>query len=145
MSKLYGDDYIYEIPDSPSLYHELRAVKESAMFSKNITCDGCGHRGNIEIGAPSTTPRSKLFTHVGHDPHSGDLYFRCPACGAHLSVDPLATVSSDAVTGVTVSVASEVSSSKQGRSLSRFWLALSMGIILYLTVLLIINYFITKT
>jgi hypothetical protein len=37
-------------------------------------------------------PKNHLFKHLGHNPYSGALHYRCPACNIVLFVDPMAVL-----------------------------------------------------
>lgn len=69
------------------------------MFSREIICAACHHKGTVEIGTSYATPVSTIFKYIGHDPHGGDLYFRCPSCGAQLAADPMKLLNAKSTLG----------------------------------------------
>jgi hypothetical protein len=59
------------------------------MPTRAIVCMHCGTEGEIEVsGVNSDVPPAKIFRHLGHNPFSGHMHFRCPACEIVLLVDP---------------------------------------------------------
>jgi len=59
------------------------------IITKKIKCLGCNQEGRIDIGTPAAAATSGIFEYLGHDPHTGDYYVRCPACGIELSVNTI--------------------------------------------------------
>lgn len=142
MPKYFNEDYVHEITNSPSLDQEIQRIREQSMFSRNINCRQCGHRGNVEIGAPSANPTANIFKYTGHNPDSGDLYFRCPLCKSTLSVDPMKMISTDTVDGVPGSVNVQITANKNKKSLYRLWTVLSVVIFLGLIIVIANHFFI---
>lgn len=142
MPKYFHEDYVHEIIDSPSLYQEVQRIREQSMFSRNINCSQCGHRGSVEIGAPSASPTVKIFKYTGHDPDSGDLYFRCPLCKSTLSVDPMNMISADTVDGLPCSVNIPITTDKKETSFLPWWSLVSVVIFLGLMIVIINHFFI---
>ena len=70
------------------------------MPTRNITCLNCGHTGMLDVHCETeSVKRDNLFQHLGHNPYSGDLHYRCPSCEAVLIVDPIATLGERSVNG----------------------------------------------
>ncbi len=64
------------------------------MPIRTIICMNCGIEGEIEImGLKGDASPAKIFRHLGHNPFSGHMHFRCPACKIVLLVDPMAVLS----------------------------------------------------
>ena len=60
------------------------------MPTRMIHCTYCGLDGEIEIpGLEPGVPQSRVFTHHGHNPLSGHMFYQCPACQIILHVNPL--------------------------------------------------------
>lgn|GEM_PF-2464001 len=61
------------------------------MITREIVCKYCGRAGRIEVpGRDEDLPPSSLFRFLGHNPLSGHMHYRCPACGIVLLVEPMA-------------------------------------------------------
>jgi hypothetical protein len=59
------------------------------MCITSIYCHHCNFGGIIETpGAPLEAPAYRIFKHIGYNPFSGHLHYRCPACEIVLLVDP---------------------------------------------------------
>jgi len=60
------------------------------MPTRIIHCTFCGLSGEIEIrDLEAHDPQAEVFKHLGHNPFSGHMHFRCPACGIVLLVNPI--------------------------------------------------------
>ena len=71
------------------------------MPTKEICCMHCGLKGEIEIaGLNSGMPWSMIFRHLEHNPFSGDMRYRCPACDLVLLVNPLDVIGNESLRGV---------------------------------------------
>ncbi len=75
--------------------------KTALPVTRDITCLHCGHCGLLDIHDDSgeVAPGS-LFRHLGHNPFSGDLHYRCPACNIVLLVDPMLALGKTAIRGI---------------------------------------------
>jgi hypothetical protein len=142
MPKYFSEDYLHEIIDSPSLYQAIQQIREQSMFSRNINCGQCGHHGIVEIGAPSANPTVTIFKYTGHDPDSGNLYFRCPLCKSTLSIDPMNMISTDTVDGVPNSVNVPIAADVKETSRRPLWIVLSVGFFLGLMIIIVNHFFI---
>lgn len=142
MPKYFREDYVYEIIDSPPLYQEIQRIREQSMFSRNINCRQCGHRGSVEIGAISANSTVSIFKYTGHNPDSGDLYFRCPLCKSTLSVEPMNMISSDTVDGLPGAYNVPITADKKEKSLLPLWTVLSVGFFLGLMIIIVNHFFI---
>lgn len=59
------------------------------MLTREIVCLYCGRNGKIEVPGRDEGPDpSPLFRFLGHNPFSGHMHYRCPACGIVLLVEP---------------------------------------------------------
>jgi len=64
------------------------------MFTREIVCMYCGKAGKVEVpGREEDLDSSLLFRFLGHNPFSGHMHFRCPACSIVLLVEPMAMLS----------------------------------------------------
>jgi len=80
------------------------------MISTTIRCSCCGHEGPREIiGIVNHEHKTDVFTDQGHEPYSGELYFRCPRCKVFISVDPTDALGSKTMKGYPVPLETEVS------------------------------------
>ena len=60
------------------------------MKAREIQCASCGSKGEIEGLDHRLGDRDiKIFRHLGHDPFSGHLHYRCPSCTMVLLVHPM--------------------------------------------------------
>jgi len=69
------------------------------IITKKIKCLGCNHEGRIDVGTSAATTASGIFEYLGHNPHTGDYYVRCPACGIDLSVNTIESSTPHRMTG----------------------------------------------
>lgn len=70
------------------------------MPTRDIVCISCGFTGVLDIhNEKDLTPNDRLFRHLGHDPYSGNLHYRCPACNTILLVDPVAVLGDESLKG----------------------------------------------
>lgn len=71
------------------------------MPTREICCMHCGMTGEIEISELGVhMPWSMVFRHLGHNPFSGDMRYRCPACGLVLVVNPVDVIGEECLQGV---------------------------------------------
>lgn len=71
------------------------------LITRDITCLYCGHKGLMDIhDEGDDVAYGCLFLHLGHNPSSGDLHYRCPACGIVLLVDPMLALGEKPIRGV---------------------------------------------
>jgi len=79
------------------------------MISKRIRCSRCKYEGSAEITGTATAESSTdLFTSEGHDPYSGQMYFRCPRCKVFIAVEPTDALESNTMTGYASQMKNEV-------------------------------------
>ena len=70
------------------------------MPTREIVCLNCGFAGKLDIHhKKDATLKDGLFKHLGHNPYSGDLHYRCPACEIVLLVDPMAALGEEFLKG----------------------------------------------
>jgi len=70
------------------------------MPTRDIACLNCGFAGMLDIHCErDDVPKDRLFQHLGHNPYSGDLHYRCPACEIVLLVDPMAVLGEKSLKG----------------------------------------------
>ncbi|MDQ5985928.1 MAG: hypothetical protein CSYNP_01646 [Syntrophus sp. SKADARSKE-3] len=70
------------------------------MPTRFIHCNYCGQDGEIEIcDLEAGVPESKIFKYFGHNPFSGHMHFRCPACEIILLVHPIAVLGEEPLEG----------------------------------------------
>ncbi|MFZ4441497.1 MAG: hypothetical protein ACOYOS_24055 [Syntrophales bacterium] len=70
------------------------------MPTRDIVCLNCGFAGKLDIHhKKDATMKDGLFKHLGHNPYSGDLHYRCPACEIVLLVDPMAALGENCLKG----------------------------------------------
>ncbi len=70
------------------------------MPTRDIVCLNCGFAGVLEIHHKIyATMKDGLFKHLGHNPYSGGLHYRCPACEIMLLVNPLAAPGENCLEG----------------------------------------------
>ena len=70
------------------------------MPTREIVCLNCGFAGKLDIHhKKDATLKDGLFKHLGHNPYSGDLHYRCPACQIVLLVDPMAALGENCLEG----------------------------------------------
>jgi hypothetical protein len=70
------------------------------MPTRDIACLNCGHTGMLDIHRESdVVQRDLLFKHLGHNPFSGALHYRCPKCEIVLLVDPMAALGEESLKG----------------------------------------------
>ena len=70
------------------------------MPTRDILCLNCGFAGMLDIHQKKdATLKDGLFIHLGHNPYSGDLHYRCPACQIVLLVDPMAALGDNCLEG----------------------------------------------
>ncbi len=70
------------------------------MPTRDIACLNCGYAGMLDIHRESdVVQRDRLFIHLGHNPFSGDLHYRCPKCEIVLLVDPMAALGEESLKG----------------------------------------------
>jgi hypothetical protein len=70
------------------------------MPTREIVCLNCGFAGKLDIHhEKDATMKDGLFKHLGHNPYSGDLHYRCPACEIVLLVDPMAALGEEFLKG----------------------------------------------
>ncbi len=144
MVRICSDKSIYTITNSPSLYCNPIHSREATMFSKNITCTGCGHKESIEIGGPMAHPSSEIFCSIDHRHVSNNLYFRCPCCGAGLAaVDPPETINARQLREFPSPVNSSDDDKHQEKSPLSWW-SLSLVLSLCVILLIMINLILTK-
>ncbi len=65
-----------------------------------ISCEACGcvaKAGNMFIPGKSA---EAVFEHLGHDPYTGNMHYRCPSCASFLLVDPMKMLDSTVAMGV---------------------------------------------
>lgn len=71
------------------------------MITRDIVCLNCGFAGLLDVHCENhVVPEGILFHHLGHNPYSGDLHFRCPACEIVLLVDPGAVLGEESLSGL---------------------------------------------
>ena len=73
--------------------------RDPNIITKKIKCPDCNQEGRIDVGTPAAAATSEIFEYLGHDPHTGDYYVRCPACGIELSVNTLESSAPYRMTG----------------------------------------------
>ena len=70
------------------------------MPTRDIACMNCGYTGMLDIHRErDVVQRDCLFQHLGHNPFSGDLHYRCPKCEIVLLVDPMAALGEESLKG----------------------------------------------
>ena len=70
------------------------------MPTRDIACMNCGYAGMLDIHRESDiVQRDSLFIHLGHNPFSGYLHYRCPKCEIVLLVDPMAALGEESLKG----------------------------------------------
>jgi len=70
------------------------------MPTREIVCLNCGFAGTLDIHhKKDATMKDGLFKHLGHNPYSGDLHYRCPACQIVLLVNPMAALGENFLEG----------------------------------------------
>ena len=70
------------------------------MPTREIVCLNCGFAGKLDIHhQKDATMKDCLFKHLGHNPYSGDLHYRCPACQIVLLVNPTAALGENCLEG----------------------------------------------
>ena len=53
----------------------------------------CDTDGEIEVfGLKINLPLSRVFRHLGRNPHSGDMHYQCPSCKIALLMNPMAVL-----------------------------------------------------
>ena len=71
------------------------------MPTRDIVCLNCGFTGLLDIHCDNDiTLKHRLFSHLGHDPYSGALHYRCPGCDVILLVDPTAALGEEYLEGL---------------------------------------------
>ncbi|MDQ5985765.1 MAG: hypothetical protein CSYNP_01482 [Syntrophus sp. SKADARSKE-3] len=73
------------------------------MIAKEINCSYCGLTGNIDghdLGV--NIVQAKIFKHQGHNPFTGQLFYRCPSCLTTLQVNPMDVLKSEVLKGIPV-------------------------------------------
>lgn len=87
------------------------------MSTRNIVCLNCGFAGMLDIHyAKDDVPKECLFQWLGHNPYSGDLHYRCPACEIVLLIDPMTVVGEKFLKDFHERAADLRSKQKSGRS-----------------------------
>jgi len=70
------------------------------MSTRDIVCLNCGYAGMLDIHYErDVVLKDRQFQHLGHNPYSGDLHYRCPACEIVLLVDPMAVLGKKSLKG----------------------------------------------
>lgn len=73
------------------------------MPTRNIACLNCGCVGMLNVRhGNDVAQEDRTFKHLGHNPHSGDLHYQCPACKVILLVDPMAALGEESLKGYPV-------------------------------------------
>ncbi len=71
------------------------------MPTQDIKCSNCGSKGKLEVlGLKGDVPVSAPFRHLGHDPFSGYMHYRCPACKAVIDVEPMEVLDKGIIVGL---------------------------------------------
>lgn len=74
---------------------------KTISITRDITCLHCDHKGLMDIhDEREDVADDRLFVNLGHNPFSGDLHFRCPACGIVLLVDPMLALGKRPIKGI---------------------------------------------
>lgn len=72
------------------------------MPTRDVTCCNCGIKGKLDVlGLKGDVPVSVLFRHLGHNPFSGYMQYRCPACKSVIDVDPMDVLGEGVVASLT--------------------------------------------
>ena len=95
------DDYYLEpIIVLGCLWHREGGMN---MPTRDIVCLNCGFAGILDIYYENdVATKDALFKHLGHNPYSGDLHYRCPDFKIILRVDPMAVLGEDSLNGFPV-------------------------------------------
>jgi hypothetical protein len=71
------------------------------MMAKDINCAYCSSTGYIDACDQDLNElQTKFFKHQGHDPFTGQLYYKCPYCLMTLQVDPMDVLKGEVLKGV---------------------------------------------
>jgi len=71
------------------------------MPTRDIKCANCGLKGKLGVsGLRGDVPMPELFRHLGHNPFSGYMQFRCPACKEIVDVNPMEALGDGVITGL---------------------------------------------
>jgi len=80
---------------------EEKDESSERMITRNITCLHCGQNGLMDRhNSDEGDADGRLFRHLGHNPFTGDLHYRCPACGIVLLVDPMLALGERPIRGI---------------------------------------------
>ena len=70
------------------------------MSTRDIACLHCGCTGMLDVHCVNdVVPKDRVFKHLGHNPFSGHLHYRCPVCKTVLLVEPVAALGKNSLNG----------------------------------------------
>lgn len=81
------------------------------MTAKEINCVYCGLKGDVDVYDQDMNDlQAKVFKHQGHNPFTGQLYYKCPSCQTTLQVNPMDVLKGEVLKGIPVGEGQRASS-----------------------------------